>query len=73
MGCEDFLIDFFCPFIVLFQYNSKEINCDQVANEINVLAEEIEARLAEDKAGLEPPKELAQAPLCLFAFAFETP
>lgn len=44
-----------------------------MANTINVLAEEREARLQEDKAVPEPPKELVEAPLWLLALTFETP
>lgn len=43
-----------------------------MANAINVLVEEREARPEEDKAVLEPPKELVEAPLWLLAFTLET-
>lgn len=38
-----------------------------------MLAEEREARLEEDKAVLEPAKELVEGSLWLLAFTFETP
>lgn len=44
-----------------------------MANTINMLAEEREARLEEDKAVLEPARELVEASLWLLAFTFETP
>lgn len=44
-----------------------------MANTINMLAEEREDRQEEDKAVLEPAKELVEASLWLLAFTFETP
>lgn len=72
MGCEDLLI-FLCHFVILFSYNSKKINCDQVANAITMLAEVREGRLDQRKAVLEPPKGLAEALFQLLTVTSEAP